>query len=207
MPDAEDPRRLEYVRLSDLRGADLNVKRHDHAGLRRSIAEFGYTEPGLIDERTGRLVAGHGRLADLLERRGVNGDPPAGIRVDGDGEWLVPVVRGWASESDAHARAYLAASNKLSENGGWDTDTLPDYLAGLAEQGTHLLELSGFTPDELAAMLDDGAGVDSADELADTEDKYTEQYGVIVICGDEAEQERVYDELKAEGRNCRVVTT
>lgn len=205
MPDVDAARRIEYVRLSDLRGADLNPKNHDLAGLRRSIAAFGYTEPGLLDERTGRLVAGHGRLADLRERHALNGEVPDGITVDDDGEWLVPVIRGWASTDDAHAAAYLAASNKLSENGGWDTDTLPDYLAGLASQD--LLELTGFSADELAKMLDDGAGGDSADELAGTEDNYSEQYGVIVICGDEAEQERVYEELKAQGRNCRVVTT
>lgn len=36
--------------------------------------------------------------------------------------------------------------------------------------------------------------------------KYREQYGVIVICKDEAEQRRVYEQLLAKGFTLRVVT-
>jgi len=36
--------------------------------------------------------------------------------------------------------------------------------------------------------------------------KYREQYGVIVLCKDESDQHRVYEQLKAKGFNLRVVT-
>ena len=36
---------------------------------------------------------------------------------------------------------------------------------------------------------------------------YKEQYGVIVICKDESEQEKVYNELLEKGYECKVVTT
>lgn len=36
--------------------------------------------------------------------------------------------------------------------------------------------------------------------------KYREQYGVIVLCKDEREQERVFNKLKAQGYKLRVVT-
>jgi len=35
---------------------------------------------------------------------------------------------------------------------------------------------------------------------------YQQQYGVIVICKDEAEQIRIYEELKKQGLTLRVVT-
>ena len=35
---------------------------------------------------------------------------------------------------------------------------------------------------------------------------YQQQYGVIVICQDEAEQIRIYDELKKQGLTLKVVT-
>lgn len=35
--------------------------------------------------------------------------------------------------------------------------------------------------------------------------KYKEQFGVIVVCRDEAEHRAVYERLKAEGYKCRVV--
>ncbi|MFH2099457.1 MAG: hypothetical protein ABIJ95_08110 [Pseudomonadota bacterium] len=39
------------------------------------------------------------------------------------------------------------------------------------------------------------------------ESRYREQYGVIVICGDEKEQKRVYEELSRKGLKTRVVVT
>lgn len=36
--------------------------------------------------------------------------------------------------------------------------------------------------------------------------KYREQFGVIVICKDEADQRRVYEQLLAKGFTLRVVT-
>lgn len=35
--------------------------------------------------------------------------------------------------------------------------------------------------------------------------QYKEQYAVVVICKDEKEQEETYNELKAQGRNIKVV--
>lgn len=167
MSDDTNPpaRRLEYLPLRGLVDADVNPKSHDTDGIARSITTHGFTEPPLLDERTGRLVAGHGRLDDLRARKGGGGNPPAGVQVDADtGDWLVPVVRGWSSTDDAHAAAYLAASNKLTEAGGWDPALLPGFLSELDNVG--LLPLTGFSDDELAKML---AGPDH-DEWADALD-------------------------------------
>jgi hypothetical protein len=35
--------------------------------------------------------------------------------------------------------------------------------------------------------------------------RYRQQYGVIVLCDDEAHHRRVYEELKAAGHTCRIV--
>ena len=37
--------------------------------------------------------------------------------------------------------------------------------------------------------------------------RYREQFGVIVLCHDEAHQANVYDALTAQGHACKVVTT
>lgn len=39
------------------------------------------------------------------------------------------------------------------------------------------------------------------------DDRYRQQYGVIVVCAGEAEQRRVYAALKAKGHRCKVVVT
>ena len=45
-----------------------------------------------------------------------------------------------------------------------------------------------------------------AKEWSDLSFKYKEQYAVIVLCKDEAEQESIYDRLKAEGYQLKVVS-
>jgi len=41
----------------------------------------------------------------------------------------------------------------------------------------------------------------------DNGDGYREQYGVIVICGSESEQQAIYEQLSADGYDCKVVVT
>lgn len=54
-------------------------------------------------------------------------------------------------------------------------------------------------------------GVDKLKESDDEDDEttthfnYSEQYGVIVMCADEAEQEQIYNRLTDEGFTCKVV--
>jgi len=138
-------RRIEAMGLSELLSAKRNPKRH-HRDLRRSLQRFGYVEPIILDERTGRIVAGHGRLAYLLELKGEGLPPPEGIRMR-MGEWLVPVLRGWASRDDTEAEAYLLASNRLGEAGGWDEEQLDAIVRELSAAGA--LDGIGFDLGEL----------------------------------------------------------
>lgn len=134
---------LDYLPLDDLVPAEENPKNHDEDSLDDSIDEFGYVDPVILDERTGRLVAGHGRTEALQRRRARGEKPPPGVTDD----WRVPVVRGWASRDDQHAKRYLLGSNKITEAGGW-TDDLPAFLASLDD-----LAGSGFTYEEVADLL------------------------------------------------------
>ena len=120
-------RRIEYLHVDELVPAPKNPKTHATEQLRASMLRFQFTEPCLIDERTGRLVAGHGRVEALREAQAAGLDAPDGVQVD-DGRWLVPVVRGWASRNDEESAAYVIASNRLTEVGGWDVTLLADLL-------------------------------------------------------------------------------
>lgn len=142
--------RLEYMPLEELTPADRNPKGHAPLAIDGSMKRFGYMEPVLLDERTGKLVAGHGRRENLLRRREAGEGPPDWIVVKGDA-WLVPVTRGWRSRDDADALAAGVAVNRAGELGGW----LPDLGPVLEELGRHELGLEGvgFTPDELDDLL------------------------------------------------------
>lgn len=144
---------LEYWPLSKVLEAPINPKDHDLPGLGASMHRFGYTDPMMIDERTGRLVRGHGRREKLLEMKEGGESPPLRIRVDDNGEWLVPIVRGVSFNSDDEALAYSLADNKLTEKGGWNTQLLADVLKGLTERGgDESLEGTGFNDVDLAAL-------------------------------------------------------
>jgi hypothetical protein len=150
---ARDARWLAPMLLADVAQAERNPKAHDQAALARSVERFGYVEPMVLDERTARLVAGHGRLADLRLREARGEQPPEGV-ADGPDGWLVPVLRGWASRSDAEADAAGIALNRVGESGGWQRDSLADLLTELAGD-TDLLAATGFTTSDLDDLLAD----------------------------------------------------
>jgi ParB family chromosome partitioning protein len=98
----------------------------------------------------------------------------------------------------------LARERALRDNhqwGDWQDDQLAEMVFALRSGGADV-ELLGFTEKELAKLLDEvGVSIGEAeDEFA-----YHEQFGVTVICKDASEQERVYDELRQQGYECRVV--
>ena len=138
------------MKLSEIRGADKNPKTHDVALINQSMSRFGGAELPLLDERTGKLVAGHGRLKALREMHEKGEPAPKDVTVV-DGEWLVPVQRGWASKDDAAAEAYLIASNNLTTKGGWDTLELSDMLREL-EKSEELTGV-GFDSKDIDALL------------------------------------------------------
>ena len=115
-----DELRIEYLPLSEIKRAFRNPKEHDLGEIHESMERRGFTSPMLMDDRSGRLVAGHGRLEALVQRKKDKKEPPRRIRVREDGEWLVPVVRGLRFKNAAEAEAYLIADNRIVELGGWD---------------------------------------------------------------------------------------
>lgn len=159
--------------------AARNPKGHDLPGIQKSIARFGFVAPAVMDERTGRLVAGNGRTAALQAMRDAGQSPPAGVQLDADGRWLVPLLVGWSSRSDAEAEAYLVADNQWTVVGGWDNTALAALLDDISTVDGELLELTGFSEDELVKMLND------AEVAAEPEDEDGElsKGGMLALAG------------------------
>lgn len=160
---------LEYMPLNVLidRQDSRNPKAHADDDISRAMERFGYTEPVLLDERTGLLVAGHGRVTNLNRKRQTGEDLPDGIEDRGD-DWYVPVNRGWRSSDDDEAGAYLVAGNRLTIKGGWHTDPLVSMLTELTETEQQL-EGTGYTfadLDLLVSELSAGVEQDPYDEWA-----------------------------------------
>lgn len=140
---------IEMVALEKVKVAKQNPKLHDVQAIRKSIVEHGFAGALILDGRTNRLIAGHGRLKVLRLMKSEGVKPPAGIR-ESHGTWLVPVANGFRSKNDKHAAALLVADNRTSELGGWDRPNLLGVLDKL--KVLEDFELTGFTLDELEAL-------------------------------------------------------
>lgn len=149
MPAAK-PRRLVYVNLSDLVPATRNARLHNLPDLLSKMERFGYLDPVIIDERTGRVVGGHGRMETLQEAKEAGLDAPEGVVVT-KGDWQVPTVQGWASRDDFEADAANLALNPSPNDPGYDPTILAEILGELAE--VDALEGTGHDADDLQALL------------------------------------------------------
>ena len=148
-------RRLDTVPLSHLRPDPRNPRTHKAAELRKSFGRFGYTNPIMLDERTGLIAAGHGRYELLTAMKAEGVAPPEGVicEYDDEGEeWYVPVVRGWASRDDDEALAYLIADNRQTELAEWAHPELAELLQPISETDRGLAG-TGFTPRDLTGLL------------------------------------------------------
>jgi len=130
-----------------------NARTHSEEQIRkiaRSISEFGFTNPVLINEE-GTIIAGHGRVL-AAQRLGLEKVP-------------VIVVRGWSEEQ---LRAYVIADNQLALEAGWDEELLKLELSFLEFDASIDLTLTGFNDADLAKLLtkavEEEAGVDHAEE-------------------------------------------
>lgn len=129
-----DPRQIEYLPLSSLKADPRNPKAHDQDTIDASIGRFGVLDPIVQDQRTGYIVSGHGRHKSFSGMSARGESAPEGVKVDPEtGEWLVPVMTGWGSRTDAEAGAALIALNRTTELGGWVDDELLSLLDELSE--------------------------------------------------------------------------
>jgi hypothetical protein len=148
-----------------------------------SMREFGFTMPILIDEG-GEIIAGHGRLM-AAQKIGMEDVP-------------CMMAKGWSEEK---RRAYVIADNRLAENATWDESLLKLEFGGLRDAGFDVA-LTGFSAKAVDAMFAPTDGIEDAPAT-----NYKQQYGVIVICKDEKEQQKEFEALTKAGKKVKIVVT
>lgn len=144
---------IELRRLDALNPDPTNPKAHDVDIIDGSISRFGVIDTIVVDGRTGFIVSGHGRTKTLTAMAQRGDAPPAGVQVDADGEWLVPVTTGWSSANDLEAQAAVIALNQTTTAGGWVDDALLDALEALSAADDGLVGVGFGEPDIEALRL------------------------------------------------------
>lgn len=168
--------------VSALKPYEKNARTHSAEQveqLTRSIKEFGFTNPLLIDE-TDRIIAGHGRLQAALAL--------------GMSEVPVIILTGL---SEAQRRALILADNKIALNSGWDLKLLTEELADLKLEG-YDLTLTGFSLEEIdgmtPALVDEKDPDDAPDVPAEPKTKPGDVYVLgphRLVCGDSTSMENI----------------
>jgi DNA modification methylase len=147
---------IAYRPIAELKAHPGNPRTHSKKQIRqiaRSVEQFGFTNPILLDQQD-RVLAGHGRLA------------AARLLVMAQ----VPTIR-LAEMSEAQKRAYALADNRLAEAAGWDRELLALELRYISELEVDFdLELTGFEMAEIDLLLDPAAGApDTLDRLPEAD--------------------------------------
>lgn len=152
--------RIEQRPIAELTPADYNPRKDlkpgdaEYEKLKASIEQFGYVEPAIFNERTGRVVGGHQRLKVMADLGITTADV---VIVDLD---------------ETREKALNVALNKIS--GEWDEPKLALLIADL-QASDFDVSLTGFDTDEIEQLLslgderevtDDGFDLDAALEQA-----------------------------------------
>lgn len=176
---------IEHRSVADLKANPRNARTHSPKQISQiaaSIAEFGFTNPVLIDGHD-TVVAGHGRL-EAAKKVGLS---------------TVPTVR-LGHLSPEQLRAYVIADNQLALRAGWDVEILGLELAELSALDLGFdVTITGFDWPEIdmaigtpaAAVKDDP--LDRVPEIACTAVTRESDLWLIgphrLICGDATKPE------------------
>lgn len=171
---------IEYVPLTELEQWPRNPKLHDLEGIQRSMRRWGFTLPVIVDEGTGRLVAGHGRQEALSLMKAAGEQAPKNVPTTPKGEWLVPVVTGNHFDSEEEAEKYLIADNRFVELGGWDPEMLTEMLRDF--DGPELSAV-GFDEAELARITQAAQGDEAPEKFVSFTAKNVETKHECPKCG------------------------
>ncbi|MDO8431321.1 MAG: DNA methyltransferase [Candidatus Binatus sp.] len=148
-----DQIKVSYLPIAQLVLNARNPRFHSPRQIRqiaRSIEAFGFNVPVLIDSKR-EVIAGHGRVlaCKLL------------------GRTEVPTIS-LQHLSDAQAKAFMIADNRLTENSVWDDRLLAEQLKELSVLDLDFsLEATGFEMGEIDLRIE---GLDSPNEADEADD-------------------------------------
>ena len=190
---------IKSLLVKDIKYAPYNPRRISEevlSKLKRSIEEFGYIEPIVVNKRTMHVVGGNQRLKVL---RQLDIKEVQSVIVDLD---------------DTHEKALNIALNKI--NGEWDLPALKDLLLEI-DTGEIDTEINGFDMPEIEELMnqfhiegeEDNFNVDEAVEEIKEPTTKTGDIWLLgkhrVMCGDATKKEDV--ERLMDGKKADMVLT
>jgi hypothetical protein len=148
---------VETVAIDSIQLDPANLRRHPDRNLAKikgSLVRFGQQRPILVDGR-GIVLAGNGTLTAAREL----------------GWTQIQILR--TNLTGSEATAYAIADNRTAEVAEWDSAALAEVLNALRAEDADLADASGFSLNELAALV---SGDPPTSESPESPDEFPE-YG------------------------------
>ena len=193
---------IENIPVGNIVPYDKNPRKNDDAVriVKRSIKEFGFQQPLVLDENN-EIIVGHTRFS-------------AAVKL---GLTEVPCIVA-TNLTTEQIKAYRIMDNKSSEFSKWNTDLLTEEIIDLLETD-YDLSMTGFTAKELQEMdinidLEDLAqqGLTDEDDIPEVQEKHINNVGDVwilgehrLMCGDATDKSHV-DKLM-DGKRADMVFT
>jgi len=195
--------KVKYRPIDSLKPNKRNTRTHSKKQIRqiaRSIQEFGFTNPILVDG-IGIIIAGHGRIeaARLISLNSV----PC-ICID--------------DLTEEQIRAYALADNQLALNAGWDQELLGQELQYLTELDIDFdVTITGFETAEIDLLIDGLASIEDdleADQIpkVDPDTPPISEIGDLYLLGrhrllcEDATKQSSFDQLMGRQRAQMIIT-
>ena len=184
---------LNLAEMTELQGTLKERTDIDYDKIKLSIIKYGFSFPMFIwrdkKDKKNYLCDGHGRFATLCKMQ------KDGYEIPG-----LPVVY-IECKDKKEAKQKLLRLN--SQYGKMTKESVLEFASGL-DLNFEELALPGGAIDFTDSVVSDDEVTDETN-TSESNFNYQNQYGVIVICQSESEQERVFNKLNNEGYSCKVV--
>ena len=171
-----------------------NARTHSRKNLdaiKGSLRQFGQVSPLIVQDNTGVVRAGNGRLAAARE-----------LLAEGDERWShMAVVR--VPWDNATAMAFGIADNRTAELAEWDDGAVEKILREINVGDEDLSQMFADLAEDLELIVADT--VDDPEEQPALE--VPERFQVMVTCTDETHQKILLEELEGRGIECRAIVS
>jgi hypothetical protein len=164
-----------------------NARTHNKANIaaiKGSLAKFGQQKP-IVVTKDNIVIAGNGTLEAAREL----------------GWKELGVI--YTNLSGPEAIAYALADNRTGELASWDNGILGHQLQSLWDDGFDIAEI-GFDPTKYIADLPVPGSKESLRDPPRAD--HTTEHLVVVTCASEFDQADLYERLKAEGYECKIMS-
>ncbi len=151
--------------------------------LQGLLKEIGWIQDVIINKQTGHLIDGHLRVTLAMKNK----------------ETQVPVK--YVDLTQEEEMLALSVFDPISALAETDEKLLTDLLDKVQSEDEDINKLLKELSHNQEEISDDTPDSSSEEGI-----HYKQQFGVIVMCDSEEQQERVYNELMEQGYTCKVVT-